>query len=271
MSIHGMPPDWSASIGLMQAALTLDDERILRSEGGGYTSALQIGGQAEYPTRVVTRALLDVDRLSDTVPPMDEAQVLLWLRQTDFERHAPGRGDYRATFNVTLSRHRIEAVLPLRPAVAHANGAFRLEIKDSRFAGGHVALVVRRSNATWLWARRPVPTYVFLLRNRSRREAIAGGAHDLSGEPAFGRFLPFGSFSFGGAGESAGFHTAATSISFPASYRTQGETILLDENWVSSAELVVVSTTQEGSIVRSVAVPAFPLQASEKSASTTTP
>lgn len=265
MSVNGMPPGWSTSVGLVDAVLHLDAGRSIRSGGRGLTTAIRVGGQPENPARVALRELLEVDRLADSVPPMDETAVLLFLRQADFQRYAPGKGDYRASFTIQLSRHDIEGVLPIRQGVVHRNGAFRLEIHNVRYAAGRVAVVARRLNASWIWARRPMPRYTYFLRNRTAREAMAGGEYELRGEPVFSRFLPFG-WSVGVEEGSIGFYTGAISIEFPPVHGVQGQALPLDERWLNGAELVVVATTRGGSIRRSVTVPNFPLRTDDKAA-----
>ena len=101
----------------------------LASAAPGYPVPVPIGDE-EHPTRGVVGRLLRAQRVLDSFPPRVESTIVFFLRDAEFSRLAPATGSYRGRFHVTLTRHDIEARLPLRPGATHHGGAYRVVVDD---------------------------------------------------------------------------------------------------------------------------------------------
>jgi hypothetical protein len=257
LRLAGVEPGWSADVGVRDATLQLDEGIRLASAASAYPLPVPIGDE-EHPTRGVVRHLLRAQRVVDSASPRAESTIVFFLRDAEFSRLAPATGRYRGRFHVRLTRHDIEATLPLRPGATHNNGAYRLVIDDVERTSGSVSILARESDATSIFDRRPVPRFDFYLRNERSGEAVLGAGQPLGDEFVFGRFLPF---SIGASRETSGFRARGLLIRFPPSYGVEGASLSIDDDWVEGAELFVVRATREGSVERTLEIADFPLRA----------
>jgi hypothetical protein len=157
---------------------------------------------------------------------------------------------------VGLTRHDIEARLPLRPGATHNKGAYGLVIDDVERTSGSVSILARESDATSVFGRQPARRFDFYLRNERSDEAVLGAGQPLGEEFVFGRFLPF---SAGYSVQTSGFRARGLLIRFPP-YSVEGASLSIDDDWVEHAELFVVRATREGSVERTLEIAAFPLR-----------
>jgi hypothetical protein len=169
---------------------------------------------------------------------------------------------YQGRFQVRLTRHEIDATLPLQPGVAYQHGAYRFVIDDVERTAGAVSVFARESNAMSLFDRRPAPVIDFYLRNQRAGEAVQGAAHDVGQELLLSGFLPF---SYG-VQHVSGFRARGLLIRFPANHG-QEESFRLEDEWIDGAELVVVRATREGSVQRKLEIADFPLGAGSTASS----
>ena len=257
LRLAGVEPGWTADVGVVDATLQLDGGIRLASAASAYPVPVPIGDE-EHPTRGVVRHLLRAQRVVDSAPPRAESAILFFLRDAEFSRLAPATGTYRGRFHVRLSRHDIEARLPLRPGATHHRGAYRLVIDDVEHTSGSVSILARESDATSIFDRRPAPRFDFYLRNERSGDAVLGAGQPLGEEFVFGRFLPF---SIGGSVQTSGFRARGLVIRFPPGYGVEGASLSIEDDWVEGAELVVVRATREGSVERTLDIAGFPLRA----------
>jgi hypothetical protein len=99
---------------------------------------------------------------------------------------------------------------------------------------------------------------MFYLRNRQASEAAPGNDFDLRNEVSLTRVLPFSGTTEGG--DSSGFTPRAVMIMFEASRGGPGQQVSLDRGWMEHAELVIVRSTQSGSVERRLAIPNLPIR-----------
>jgi hypothetical protein len=233
----------------------------LDSNLSGIPVPAQFEGSEEPPMRRVFRQVLGIERLVGSGPPRAEPAFVFFLRDADFRRVAPATGSYLGVFEVKLTSHELEATLPLQRGATHQSGAYRLVVSGVEHASTSVSIVVRESDATSIFDRRQARERSFYLRNRRAAEAVVGFARDFNeGSFLFG-FLPF----YAGR-ETSGFRARSLLIRFPPGYGGDDkESFSIDEEWLESAELVVVRTIRHGSVERALEIADFPLHAASTS------
>ena len=158
---------------------------------------------------------------------------------------------------MNLTRHDMDSTLALQRGATHQNGAYRFVVDAIDRTSASVSILARESHATSVFDRRPTPMYSFYLRNQRAGEAVQGAAHDLLEQSLWSRFLPLG-FSVSPA---PGFRTRNLLIRFPPSVGVQGESFSIDDEWLETAELVIVRATRAGSVGRTLKIADFPLRA----------
>ena len=259
VTLSDIAPGWSADISVREASIRADGGRTLTSRVRGYRGNVGTNDVGELPSRYVIRRLLGVDRIADR-SQADSAGVTIvhYARDPELRQVAPVTGAYDGRFEVMLTRYDIEAILPLRSGVAHRNGAHNLTVDRIRQSQDRAWIVARESNAESVFDRHPRSRTLFYLRNRSMAEAVEGSPYELRTDLTLARVLPF---AFGVAeGENSGFRPRAITIQFPPTYNDQS-LIALDDGWMSQAELVIVRSTEAGSVERRLAIADFPIRA----------
>jgi hypothetical protein len=261
VTLAGIAPEWSASVGVQQAAVQVEGETRITSTVSTHPAEVPLEDGQPLQILGVQRRLLGVQRLLDTSephPPHDSA-ILLFLSDPDLRRLAPANGTYQGRFRVSLTRHDLEAVLPLRNGAVHQNGAYRFAIRAVERARGRVSVVAHESNALSMFDRQPPHHFTFYLRNPRAGEALHGAEHELRDDGALLRFMPFAT-GFVGA-ENPGFRARALLLQFPPGYGPQKKPLRLDDRWIEQAELVIVSAIPAGSVERTLAIADLPLRA----------
>lgn len=260
--VDGLLPGWTATVAARDAALELPGGETLESVGGSQ-SRMVWSDEGGLQQTAAVRAVLGVTRITEASPPPSEPRpenypALLLMAQQELSRHAPATGHYRARIQVTLSQNTIDATLPLRPGATHQNGGYRLVLDSISEVNGDIALTARESRAASMWERRPWSFYTFYLRNRARGEAVELSEYALRGTFTLMRFIPVAGLSVSHE-QRSGFFARALMLSFPPRYLPRPAALAVDSKWLADAELVIVRRTEEGSVDRPVASPAFPL------------
>jgi hypothetical protein len=263
--LTGIPPGWFATATLIDASLELDAAR-LESARRGYPASISSDGSDEPPPAAVQRRLLDVTRLRPSMPSHREPLVAFALSDAEVARYAPAVGHYRGRFRIGLTRAEVVATLPLQSGATAQDGAYRLVIDSlSTTQWGSGAVSGRESNATSLFDERPPSSRSYLLRNRRTREATSGNAPpDLTADYVLASFarpdlLPPRLFLTIHDVASSGFRARGISIMFPWILELLREDRAAADAWLADAELVVVRTTDDGWVERTLDIPAFPL------------
>jgi hypothetical protein len=116
------------------------------------------------------------------------------------------------------------------------------------------------SRALSVFGRQARPAYTIYLRNPRTREAVEGRMRSLHPPLRFPGMLLLG--SYGGLGSQTGFFAEAFEIRFLSTYGGRLPSAFSpttgfqwnDNEWLASAELVIVQTTAAGSITRTVVI-----------------
>jgi hypothetical protein len=260
-----IPPGWFATATLIDASLELDAAR-LESARRGYPASISSDGSDEQPPVVVQRRLLDVTRLLPPMPPHRESLLAFALSDAEVARYAPAVGHYRGRFRIGLTRAEVVATLPLQTGATAQNGAYRLVIDGlSTRQWGSGAVSGRESDATSLFDGRPPSHTSYLLRNRRTREATGGNASpDLTADYVLASFsrpdlLPPRLALTIHDVASSGFRARGISIMFPWILELLREDPAAADAWLADAELVLMRTTDDGWVERTLDIPAFPL------------
>jgi hypothetical protein len=257
LRLTGVEPGWSAEVGVLDATLQLDGGARLASTVSGYPFPVRIEDE-DVPTRGVVVRLLRAQRVVESFPSRVESTAVFFLRDAEFSRLAPAIGRYRGRFHVALTRHDIEARLPLRPGASHHNGAYRVVVDGVESTSSSVSILARESDASSIFDRRPAHRFDFYLRNERSGEAVPGSGQPLGEEFVFGRFLPF---SIDGSVQTSGFRARGLLIRFSPGRGAEDAPLYIDDRWIEEAELVVVRVTREGSVERTLEIAGFPLRA----------
>jgi hypothetical protein len=149
--------------------------------------------------------------------------------------------------------------LPLQRDATHQHRSYRFSVIRVQSGGDGVSILTEQSDAVSIFSRRPSTRRSFFLRNRRRSEAIEGSSYRLRPEITVMRFIPLAI----GLGHEAGsgFGIAANMIQFPPMYGVpEGVPLALDDEWVEESELVIVRSTESGSVERRLAVANFPIR-----------
>lgn len=257
--LSGIAQGWSADVGVRETSVQIKGGESLTSHVPASGARLAVGGvQDDYVDEAV-RQLLNVERLIDrSRQSKPDSVIVLYARFADLQRLAPARGTYDGRFRVSLTRHDIEAILPLRRGAAHRDGAYRFVVDRIHQESGRVTVMARESDAVSVFDRHPRSGITFYVRNPYLSEAALGSHYESRSDIALARVLPFAI----GVGESgnSGFRPRALTVQFPATH-LEPERVVFDSSWMEHAELVLVRSTQGGAVERRLAIQEFPIRA----------
>ena len=253
----GLDDAWTAGAGLLEARLQLGDGTVLHSVPSAWPQPLGSGTPGD-PRGVIER-VLGTGVMLGVSPRSVGLMPLLVLREQDLRNREAATGHYQGRFHVRLTHYQIEATVPLRTGASSGRLPYQVVIDRASFAYGDVDVRMRETDASSSFDRRPRMQRKFFLRNLKKSEAVEGVRGD------FDRPLPLPGFFFGVSFASTrnGFHTANIGLKFGprAMYVTPNERGWgLDASWLQDAEVVVVTSTDEGAVERMLDVEAFPLK-----------
>lgn len=253
----GLDDAWTAGAGLLEATLQLGDGTVLHSVPSAWPQPLGSGTPGD-PRGVIER-VLGIRVMLGVSPRPVGLMPLLVLREQDLRNQEVATGHYQGRFHVRLTHYQIEATLPLRSGASGGRWPYQVVMDRASFAYGDVDVRLRETNASSSFDRRPRTQRKFFLRNPKKSEAVEGMLGD------FDRPLPlpglFGVSSF--ASTRNGFHSANIGLRFGprAIYVTSNERGRgIDASWLQDAEVVVVTSTEEGAVERMLDIAAFPLK-----------
>ena len=281
VGVRGVRPGWSALATLSDATLDVSGTTLRgiwsRVPNDG-TAILSMSSQAlgtipmaplEGGTQQTLPGALGVRRVvSSNYAPTPRTTVFA-IQDDVFSRYAPAVGRYTGRFWVSFTRHDIEAVLPLRAGTVHRGDWYRFVIDGLERRPRLATVRVRLSTAISGLARGRYSQFNFYLRNQERGEAIEAEAEYVRTDALLSGMMPFG---FSLDTRSSGFAVNRIVAHFPPRYRAfdssdQPVMPVIDDEWLRSAELIILRSTSEGSVQRIVEIPEFPLR--EQSPATT--
>ena len=253
--VEGIEPGWSATVALREAAVRLPDSTNVVSPFSNHPSPVPSEWDDVRPNDGVLARLLSVERIVSPTPPEPQRVPVFFVRSPGDESAELKRGTYRGRFEVRLVRQHLETVLPLKPGAAHAGPAYSLTIHDIEQRPERLVVLADEMRATSMFDRRPRADYTVYLRNQRAGEAIRGFNGGYLESSLLSRVLPFG-MAAGGTG--TGFAATPQAIEFTT--RSDGAwSVRLDDEWLRGADLVVLRTTHEGFVERTLQIPGFPV------------
>jgi len=258
MRLFGLAAGWSAGVGLRETSIRVEGREELNSGTRAAFARVAIDDAQSVQTNEVVRRLLNVERLIEwRQDKTAENAVVMVARTPDLRRLGADRGTYEGRFLVSLTRHDIEAVLPLRSGVAVELGAYRVAIDRIRPSQSRISVLARKSNARSVFMREPRSRIEYYLRNVQTSEAVQGLYRELRTDATLLRFLPFIA-GVSSDSEDTGFRPVAIEVNFSTGYGGPQE-IVFDNTWLERGEIVVVRSSEAGTVERRLAIADFPI------------
>jgi hypothetical protein len=251
----GLDGNWSASVGLLDATLQFADGTVLRSAPDAYPRPVGTGVGASNPRGALERVLGARVLLVENSLRATGQEPLLVSRDQDLQNQAATEGHYRGRFHVQLTRHELETTLPLTSGVSGGRSPYHVVLDRAAFAYGNLDVRLREVDASSSFDRRPLTTRRFFLRNVKTSEVVEGQLGD------FDRPLPLpGRFGVSFASNRGGFHAANIGLRFGPrvmSVTANGRPLAINASWLQDAEVVVVTSTEERAVERTLDIAPF--------------
>jgi hypothetical protein len=270
VDVESVPAHWSAQPSMSEASVLVGGQAVMRTpvRRNALTASISAGGSELM--RPIAMQLLGVQALAGVTRTSENRVQLISVPDDEFVRAASMIGRYEGRFAVGLTRHDIEAVLPLTSGSVHRNGAYRVAIEGMTRSSSTIALFSCESRAFSTFEQRPNPysEYHFYLRNRRTSEGVAGERQPYFSSGLL-NMLPMSGFSVGyGYAWGPGFTAQPYLVRFPARRGSDTDpTPPLTAAWLAGAELVIVRSTWNGSVERPLAIEPFKLEVSGPSGS----
>ena len=157
MRLSGLPPAWSAGVGVRETSIRVKGHEALRSRVRGAPSSVAIDDAQSVQHHEVIRHLLSVQRLVTWMQQTkSESAVVLVARASELRQLAADRGTYEGTFQLSLTRHGVEAVLPLRSGAAMRVGSYRLDVDFVQLLPSRIRILARESDARSVFDRQSI-------------------------------------------------------------------------------------------------------------------
>jgi hypothetical protein len=259
MRVTGVAPGWSAMVGLRETSIRVGgrDPLITRVRAQPTRVALDDTGR-EYENDVMRR-LLNVDRIVDFESQRIEPAVVMFAKIPDLRQLAADRAGYEGAFQVALTRHDIEAVLPFRRGAAARAGGYQFALDRITRHTLRITALARESGSRSVFDRKPLGRISYYLRNTFTSEAVRGTHRELRTDATLLRLLPFTVGVSSEDSESSGFRALAVELNFLTAYGDQ-RPVVFDDTWLERGELIIVRATEGGSVERRIAMADFPIR-----------
>ena len=264
--ISGLEPGWSAAIGMLQASLNTDGGRTVTSVSSLYSGEATTDFTTLSSAQAI-RGLIGEIYAFARPSPLPPASVLLVVPEAEFARVAPVRGRYRGRFHLQLTHHQVEATLALRPGAEARNGSYRVVLDSALVRPGRMELWLRESDATSFFDRRPSGQRTYYIRNRRSGAAFESRVNEFQTPTA--RLLSQIGVSI--ARTTTGFWTEGSALQFPPPWIGSDDSKAPDETWLRDADLIIVRSTREGGVERTLDIDRFPLDATALNETRTAP
>jgi hypothetical protein len=263
LGLRGIPPGWSGSVTLADAALNLGGTVLTRTwshsvaintvvQGSGWISLAPDGSPQQ-----MLRSLLDVGRILYPETEAPPKTTVFAVRNQEFSQHAPAVGHYSGRFWIVFARHDVEAVLPLQQGAVHRGDWYRFVLDG--FEGGWRGITVLLRQSLAISGPEPPARFSFFVRNRERREAVEASTQYVQNDVLFQRVFPFSGFA---STPSGGFGVYRLRVSIPPPYRLDRAAAepTIDDEWLRGSELVILRSSPGGAVQRTVEIAEFPLR-----------
>jgi hypothetical protein len=257
MRLSNLASRWSSQVSVRESSIRVEGREALISRVPGPPASPGID-ESPNQNNVVMRAVLNVERLVEREQhERPDAGVVMVARTADLRQLASDSGVYEGRFLLSLTRHDIAAVLPLRVGAAVRLGAYQFSLDRIRSRQSRISLLARESDASSVFTREPPRRIDYYIRNPVTSEAVQAAWRELGGDIRLGGFLPF--VSGIDKSQRSGFRALAGSLEFPSSYGGEPR-VVFDGTWIERGELVIVRSTEAGAVERRLAIAGFPLR-----------
>jgi hypothetical protein len=256
LQLSGLAPGWSSEAGVRETTLRVSgrEEVISRVRGPRAIPAI---GDVDRQKNEVMRRVLNVNHLIDwSQQSAPDSAIIMVARGEDMRELGARSGTYDGRFRMWLSRHDIEAVLPLRVGSSVRLGDYQFVLDRMRVREPRITLLVRVSDARSRFLREPRSRVEYYIRNPVTSEAVQAAWRPLRNGNTLAALLP----AITGVGESdRGFRALAVGLDFPSAYGTQQRPVEFDDTWIERGELVIVRATEAGVVERRLTIADFPI------------
>ncbi len=260
LRLSGVEGGWLGTVRLADGTVQFPDGTTLATAGNGYSSSpVAFESVDDSPRRVAMRHVLGVSRVRElsydrfTV----EAMPAIVVKQADYKRYAGAIGTYRGHFLVDLDHFEIAATLPLEPGAEFQDRRRRIVLDQVIRQAQSASIRLREFTAATMFDADELPPVSFYLRNRDTAEAVAGLAREGGGMSAgIGMPLFVVGLHVSGGGRGTGFVVTGNLIRFPEA-PSEEPIVGINADWLSHAELVVVTTVPSGSVSRTLEISNF--------------
>ena len=260
MHLSGVAPGWSAGVGLRDASIRVKGREALTRRVRAHRASVAIDDAESVPQNLVIRQLLNVTRLVDSESQQRaESAVVMVARSAELRQLGADRAEYEGTYLLSLIRHDIQSVLPLRSGAAVRTGGYQFTLDRIRRHASLISLLVRQSDARSMFNRQSPSRLTYYLRNPVTSEAIRGVSRELRGDVTLAAVIPF-AVGVGSESENDGFRALAMEVNFPAAYGSEQPRVVLGDTWVERGELIVVRSTDAGHVERRLSIADFPIR-----------
>lgn len=247
-----LPPGWFARAALREATLVADGKTLACDGPANMGTELSRAATGSNPTQVALREALDVDRMTHLQFYGAESAILFVVPNEGLSQLGAAKGLYRGRFRLDLMHVEALAALPLTSGATFQDDAYRITIGDVRL-DGVLTIRLQRSDVPTILPRHGYPRYDFYLRNRSQREAAGGYLR-----PAQARFIvPPLAAIVALSNITPGVEVSGDLLTFRESPGTSQLGPESTPEWLKGAELVVVRTTNAGTVERALQIEDF--------------
>jgi hypothetical protein len=235
-------------VTLRDAALTLPDGTVVGTRTRGFMAVPPAEGTGDPQQRAAVSQLLSVAHLADPHGEKGDTAIAIAIELRDYLRVQSTTMVYRGTFVVDLIRFEVAGRQPLAPGAMFDDGAYQLKLLDMGSAGGNaVTYGAIQTAATSMLDPGPQRSYAVYAVNRSRSEALEAMVFPMSPANEVAGFGVHGTFFAG-----PGFMRRGVRVIFPQTYSSKN--VVLDDDWLKAAELVLVRRATVGHVVRNIEV-----------------
>lgn len=257
ITTSGLEPGWLADASVRETSLRINGREALVSNVRGPRSSPAIVEDMHQHTEVMRR-VLQVGRLNDwSQQETSEAAVVMAARTDDLRALGGDAGIYEGRFRIWLAHQKILAVLPLRVGSFTRAGAYRFNLDRIRVRQSRISLLGRESDTASMFTRDPSSRIEYYVRNPITSEAVQAAWRLLRSGPGVAGFFPAVA-DMEDESQRSGFIARAIGLEFPSSFGKQ-QGVVFDETWIERGELVIVRSTEAGTVERRLAIANFPI------------
>jgi hypothetical protein len=259
MRVSGVAPGWSVMVGLRETSIRVSGRDALITRVRAQETKVALDDTGSEDENDAMRRVLNVNRVVEFESHRPEPVIVMMAKIPDLRQLAADRAAYVGTFRVALTRHDIEAILPFRRGAAVRSGGYQFALDRITRHSFRMSVLARESGSRSVFDRQPRAWVSYYLRNPYTSEAVRGSHRELRNDATLLRLLPFTVGVSTEESESSGFRALAVELNFHTAYGEQ-RPVVFDDTWLERGELVIVRSTEGGSVERRLTIADFPIR-----------